>query len=251
MRAPPSPLPHEAPQEPKPAEKTGPSRRTIITWSALMFTALTLAWFVGAVVRPVWRVRGPCAAVDRFWIGFRFPRGDWTQQAEKEIAYLGGPEDAAQRLSTYLRLPNRAEHHRTAAAWMLGECGRIAVHPLTALLKDKYWEVRYVSAVALGELKDDSSVEGLAEALDDRPVCAVSPLSSGIGRTTVLKAVCSAVGLRRSGPGRKLVQCFRATDSESFGNDDRAEFIDRLIEVIDDDKVVKTAKGGHLLLGHA
>ena len=58
----PSPACTQPPQEAQPQDRTGPSRKTIIGWTAVMLAALGLAWFIGAVAVPVFRTR---AAVDR------------------------------------------------------------------------------------------------------------------------------------------------------------------------------------------
>ena len=60
----PVPLPpSQEPTQGGPAAVTsGPSGKTVIGWTAVMLGGLALAWFVGAVVVPVFRTR---AAVDR------------------------------------------------------------------------------------------------------------------------------------------------------------------------------------------
>jgi hypothetical protein len=74
-------------------------------WTAGILLALGLAWFIGAVVVPVWRVR---ALLDdeRNYFGI----------IEGGVAKLGGPERAARPLSIYMRLPEKLAPHKHTRA---------------------------------------------------------------------------------------------------------------------------------------
>ncbi len=75
-------------------DKTGLSGRSVITWTAIMFTALALAYFIGAVVVPVWQVRAGLHARLR------------RELTEEEIVeQLGGPKQAAAKMSVYMKMP--------------------------------------------------------------------------------------------------------------------------------------------------
>ncbi len=94
-------------------ERTGPSRRTIITWSAIMFTVLALAWFVGAWVVPVWQVRAvlrktaPLAVInssDNFSPDKKSLNEEILERYDP-IGQLGGPRRASRSLTMYLQMP--------------------------------------------------------------------------------------------------------------------------------------------------
>ncbi len=144
----PAPSP-DSPQAAAPVERTGPSRRAIIGWTAAMFTVLAVAWFVGAVVWPVWQVRSGLEDVGWFSSGpvDRIPGGD------ELVAKLGGPAAAASKLALYLRLPEFIAPDKECAVVVLGDIGpdaREAVPTLRALsarAKDK--DLRYAASHAL------------------------------------------------------------------------------------------------------
>jgi len=102
----------------------------MILWSAGIVLVLGLAWFVGAVVWPVWLTRkvvlaysGPDAYV--MMAGYH----------DAAIAHLGGQELAARRLTLYLRLSPAVAPHKVVALRLLRECGPWGVAPLTSALR--------------------------------------------------------------------------------------------------------------------
>lgn len=99
-------------------DKSGPSRRTIIGWSVVMLLLLGLSLFIGLVVVPIWHTR----SVVQEYASSRQSLG--TGMEEAVIQRLGGPEDAVDRLRTYVRLPEWAEPKKDNAAYLLMFCGR-------------------------------------------------------------------------------------------------------------------------------
>jgi len=143
--------------------------RPMALWTAAILAALGLAWFLGAVVGPLWQAR---AAIERYR-----PRcshlnasGElWNpKSAAQEVERLGGAREASRRLSLYLRLSGSLAPHRKYAASMLGACKGQGVSVLTKLLKDKDDAVRRQAAWALGNTGDAQAVEPLIEVLQDK-----------------------------------------------------------------------------------
>jgi hypothetical protein len=77
-------------------QPAGPPRtwRPVVLWTAGILLALGLAWFVGAVVVPVWRVRETLSGMSEGRLG-----------VTEAIDRLGGPRLAAKLLTHYMRLP--------------------------------------------------------------------------------------------------------------------------------------------------
>ena len=130
--------------------------RPIALWTAGILLALGLAWFVGAVVVPVWQTR---AAVTRCYDR----RALLARALVDEVDVLGGPDEATQKLGLYLRVPDPLAPHRMIATRMLGECGRCAVPALKSLLDDEDKTVRYWAAWELGNV--GTAAEDTAPAL--------------------------------------------------------------------------------------
>ena len=73
--------------------------RPIALWTAGMLLALGLAWFVGAVVMPVWQTRSFLTSDEEYEDGAAINQGRWNL-----VQRLGGQEKAASKLHLYLRL---------------------------------------------------------------------------------------------------------------------------------------------------
>jgi len=135
-------------------KKTGPSRKAIIGWTAFMLAGLALAYFIGAVVAPVWKTR----ATIRQAREDRDPdaRGDFLRTvlpgcpgAEARVSDLGGQERALDCLRLYLRLPTPIAPDKCYAVLLLGHCGDSAVPLLSELLHDQKAQVRNCATAAL------------------------------------------------------------------------------------------------------
>jgi len=109
---------------PRPPDR---SRRAVIFATVGIVVIMGLAVFYVAVVAPLREthavVRGFTA---RHWFG---------EAAEDAVARLGGPERAAGRLATYLRLPRWMRTDRDAAVVLLGRIGPDAKCAVPALVK--------------------------------------------------------------------------------------------------------------------
>jgi hypothetical protein len=138
--------PAHPPQTPKPPR----TWRPMIGWTLGILAALGLAWFVGAVAVPVWRVRQsvPKALVrcqpvrtvgadGEGYVEFDFRAGRNT------VAALGGPREAGRQVSLFLSLPDwlsganpeQLRGLRLTAALVLPECGRYGLPGARRLLR--------------------------------------------------------------------------------------------------------------------
>lgn len=190
MPTPPSPLPHESPQGGAPVEKSGLSKKAIITWTAIMFTALALAWFVGAVVVPVWRTRTAVVKFHRRACSGR-AEGDYlgglllTKHFYRPLVKeLGGPEKACSKLGWYVRMPAGMVPHRDCATRALGLCGKPAVAALESALTDDKGEIRWATANALEWIGSDAveAIPALEEALKDEDEQVRTAAQRALGR---------------------------------------------------------------------
>ena len=133
-------------QTPSPPLRTW---RPMAAWTAGILLALGLAWFVGAVVVPVWQVR----KIVKSWEGGRYHPMYTGRFFTNEIAQLGGPVSASRKLGIYLRTPVGSSANRQVAAAILGECGAPAIPELERLLENEDERVRQAAAAALKEIR--------------------------------------------------------------------------------------------------
>jgi hypothetical protein len=133
----------------------------IIGLAAVAFLAL-LCWYLA---KPLAEVRSAVAQCphpsDKSVL-------DWEAKAQEAIDQLGDRENAAARLSWYLRLPSWLAPRRPVAASMLGLCGTAAVPGLIEALGDEDAEVRTRAALALGDAAPHRAIGPLLVALHDR-----------------------------------------------------------------------------------
>ncbi len=123
------------------------SRKVYVLWGISLAFLLALGVFCWLVVVPVWRTHRVVAEYGK-------PRATKDDKAEVFIKMLGGSEQAARKLSAYLRVPGIPEASRGNAAWLLARCGDTAHPELKRLLKDKNLTVWMAAHVGLG-LKPD------------------------------------------------------------------------------------------------
>ncbi len=119
------------------------SKRIYIYWGVALTLLVTVALVCWLVVVPVLDVRatvGRCRGRD--------------PDFGKEIAHLGGPQNAAHRLTLYLKLPAWLVSDRPQAARLLGKCGDWGLSALYRLQKDKdeHPDVRNEAVEALAML---------------------------------------------------------------------------------------------------
>ena len=140
---------------PEPPDKT---RGAVILVTVVIFVLMGGAFFFAAVGGPL---LGTHKAVREF-------RSD-AISGEDAVKRLGGPERAAHRLETYLRLPRWMKTDREAATFLLGDCGPTAVPALEKALADPDAAVRYYAAAALGRLGPEAkaAVPALIKLLAD------------------------------------------------------------------------------------
>ncbi len=123
--------------------------RPMALWIAGILLALGLAWFIGAVVVPVWQVRSV------------LKRGPIGHICDKPIGALGGPDRAARKLDLYLRMPHWLASERKTAVAILGHCGSGRVPALSRVLRDQREavHVRETAARGLAETADLGQAE--------------------------------------------------------------------------------------------
>lgn len=111
-----------------PAEqKPGPSRKAIIGWTVGMLAVLGLAWFVGAVVVPVWQVRSVLKK-----------RPDGQELDTYWVKELGGPERAPAKIRTYASLFRVEPAEGEALADLLCVCKEKGTPVLVELVEKGY-----------------------------------------------------------------------------------------------------------------
>jgi len=184
---------------PRPLRTWGP----MALWSAGILLALGLAWFVAAVVVPVWQTRAAVQHVyDKLapWYG----AGGFGVTAAREqelkaaVDKLGGPESTARRLGLYLMLPewtdagSRADTYfdmldpgpRKEAFSVLSFCGPYGVPVLTHHLRDSNSSRRYEAAIALGHIGPEAcqAVGQLIKCLSDPEVMPRLAAAMAIGK---------------------------------------------------------------------
>lgn len=117
---------------------TKPSRTWLpmTLWTAGILLALGLAWFVGAVVLPVWRVRKIL---------------EEEPDPGKVVERLGGAGPAIRALRLYAKLPDRVAPSGDGAVFSLGWCGPEAMPALVAALGSPRTQIAGSAAHALAD----------------------------------------------------------------------------------------------------
>ncbi len=115
----------------------GPSRKAIVGWTLVMFAVVGLAIFTGTVLIPALKTR---AVVARhmvrspvFGASLSFASDSmelpYDAAASEAVAELGGPEQAAETLALFMRLPAplASEKQRARAVTIAAHCGKPGV----------------------------------------------------------------------------------------------------------------------------
>jgi len=151
--------------------------RPLILWSAAIVLVLALAWFVGAVAVPAYQVHKVIRTSNMFWLNWS-PR----TMSSGSVKDLGGPDQAARKISIYLHLPKwltcrgqnppyllGAVDNRYWAIALLEACGKPGVPPLVRELKRPEPYIRKLAAESLGRIGPEArkAVPALIEALAD------------------------------------------------------------------------------------
>jgi hypothetical protein len=166
-----------AEQPPQPTDRRG--RRIYVYWAIALTLLALLAVFCWAVVAPVWQVRR--AVMDcvpppaNGGAAFSF---DETK-AKRHIERLGGQGAAAQRLARYLGLPRCLAPHRDIAVRMMRPCGDAATPYLISCLTDNDRRVRVAAALVLGWNPDSRATEALVTTLVTDQSAYVRELAAG------------------------------------------------------------------------
>jgi hypothetical protein len=135
--------------------------RPMAAWTGAILLALGLAWFVAAVVVPVWQVH---RSIDRCWAD----RG--SDLPMLEVEHLGGQQEAAKRVAVWWSLPKRLRPHEVGTVRILSRCGPYGVPKLITVLEDERAdpEARGYAAEKLALSKDPLADAAVRRALHDR-----------------------------------------------------------------------------------
>jgi len=161
------------------------SKRIYVMWAAGFAFLGLLAIFCVYFLRPYMEVR---AAVKRINAG----KDDY----EGAVKFLGGPEQAAAKVSLYVRCPERlaAKDEKESAFKILAACGPPAFPWAESLLHSRDEVVRAGAAFALGELKDPRAVEPLIGALKDSGIGVRQLAAGALGELNDPRAVEPLIG---------------------------------------------------------
>ncbi len=142
-------------------------------WTAGILLVLGLAWFVGAVVVPVWQVRAMVSEMNRRYVLYEqkgYPLG--THDELDQVTRLGGPEAMLGKMRLYLRMPKSVAVHRHIAAYFMRFGGTAATEPMLQMLADPDPKVRLLVVRGLAcnamEIGDSRAVSELVKVLGDR-----------------------------------------------------------------------------------
>jgi len=131
--------------------RTGLSTRGAVLAGVGVVAILALALFTGFWLVPFLQIRSLLkqrVVVRNGWNWTRFGEypgyseygsTTWPLLPAETIKRLGGPERAARRLRTYLRMPRWAAPNKVEAVYLLGDCGEEAVPILIEALGDPPW----------------------------------------------------------------------------------------------------------------
>lgn len=191
----------------EPSAQPAKPRRTFLPmalWTAGILLVLGLAWFIGAVVVPVWQVR---PVLEEMWDGAHShavsfqvtgePLTDYgaaqalsgeTEAADRALVRLGGQDRAVGKLRLYLRLPSSLAPHKNMAVIVLGQCYSRALSALREASRSRDQAVRRIAAAEMGLLcpsNDRATVDVLEQMKQDQ--------DEGV-RTMAEAALCSIRG---------------------------------------------------------
>jgi hypothetical protein len=150
-------LPDQPPQLATPVDKR--ARKVYILWGVSISTLVALALFCWLVVVPVWQVRRAaerCDNLEMFLQDVHLFPGEVAERYQQEIRLLGDSERAAEKLTLYLRFPERFAPHRPSVLNLLGECGVATPSVLAAVrqaAKSKDLVLRQAAVEALEKIK--------------------------------------------------------------------------------------------------
>jgi HEAT repeat protein len=140
--------------------------RPMILWSAGIVLALGLAWFIGAVVVPVWRTSRVLAAHTDTGGELR------VDDEEAFVRQLGGQANLISLMELYTRMPTIIAGDRYLAAWSLGCGGEDALPAIRRALKRAGPDVRagalHAAAMLVYRTRNSEHLALLLDALDDR-----------------------------------------------------------------------------------
>jgi len=138
--------------------------RPMVFWSAGILLALGLAWFVAAVVVPVWQVRTALPTPFALNWGGDNSISPWEDEsfvsaenslmrcgvfAEAVIGRLGGNEKAARKLKCYLRAPSKFAPRKDDAFEFLVWCGEPARPVILEAMQDPDPAMRRLAIVGI------------------------------------------------------------------------------------------------------
>jgi hypothetical protein len=166
--------------------------RPMILWSAGILPALSLAWFVAAVVVPVWQVRSIVTSGEEA----EDSAGAYTMMTQ-DIERLGGKEQAAMRFGFYLRLPDWIAPQKPGAALLLEGCGQAGIPPLAVCLDTRDPDLRQATVQSLRMIALNEQCARNFEATTSAARLLTGTLDSG-DRSEVLNVISTLEQLGRA-----------------------------------------------------
>jgi hypothetical protein len=136
----------------------------MLLWTAGILLALGLAWFVGAVVVPVWQVHAAIKKANMGSVTFAYSMDSPQDRIEDAIACwaedevarasLGGAETAAWKLNVYLAAPGWAAAYKQAAVRMATCCGKPGLPALIRALAEGDPDVRRQAVAGIYRVRE-------------------------------------------------------------------------------------------------
>jgi len=169
-------------------------------WGCLVALLAALACLWWAIAVPFIEVRNALSTSDSNWTG---------EEAKQVVKDLGGEEEAARKLTLYLKMPRSLAGRRTRAVILLESCGENGVPGLYWALRDGEQPVRVEAAFCLGNLGEvaspaSSRLVSLLESDDEKLAFAALSALKQIGPDARACSAELARVLSKGTPGARL-----------------------------------------------
>ncbi len=156
------------------------SRRLYVLWGVSLTLLISTGLFCWLVVVPVWKVRQIAEGVT-LENSSEIAEGEELRKREQAVALLGGTGPAAERLRSYILLPDFAAAYKTEAASILPICGLDAKGAVVSILGSGSYEEQWVVVYALERTSRSIPVpRSCSRLLEDAEV--LNALGKSIGR---------------------------------------------------------------------
>jgi HEAT repeat protein len=182
----------------------------MLLWTAALLAALGLAWLIGAVLVPILQAR---TTVCEYF--------DHRVDEDEAVERLGGPDRAAARLHSYLRLPEAVAPFKASAASLLAWGTLPTKADVVAALRDPDVHVRRAAGHRLAQTltcDDKGFVPDLIRALEDKDANVRFWAAHSLGR----------IGPSALEATPALIRALADPDPDSFVGDATADALGRI-----------------------